>query len=166
VSGLIAVDPAGWLSFGPLRYRCALGKGGVRSDKREGDGATPIGRFALRELFYRPDKLATPACLLSKSALKPEDGWCDDPGHPDYNRLVRLPHAARCETMWRGDDCYDLVVPLGYNDDPPVADLGSAIFLHVAKPGYSPTEGCVALAKSDLLTLLATLPAGVEIAIA
>lgn len=165
-TGLIAVDPAGWLTFGGLRYRCALGKGGVRADKREGDGATPIGRFGLRELLYRPDKLATPSCLLSKSALKPEDGWCDDPSHPDYNRLVRLPHPARCETMWREDGCYDLVVPLGYNDDPPVAGLGSAIFLHVAKPGYSPTEGCVALARDDLLTLLAALPAGVEIAIA
>ena len=163
---LITVDRAGWLSFDGARFRCALGKGGVTSGKREGDGATPAGRFALRELFYRPDKLAAPDCLLSKSAISPEDGWCDDPKHPDYNRLVRLPHPAPCERMWREDDCYDLVIPLGYNDDPPVPGLGSAIFLHVARPLYLPTEGCVALAKDDFLALLPVLPAGVEIEIA
>ena len=161
----ITVDPAGWLSFGTLRFRCALGKGGVTADKREGDGATPIGRFALRELFYRPDKLPDPAGRLPTRAIRPEDGWCDDPSHPDYNLPVRLPHSARCERMWRDDDCYDLVVPLGYNDDPPVPGLGSAIFLHVARPGYAPTEGCIALAKDDLLALLAALPADVEMVI-
>ena len=162
----IAVDRSGWLSFEGLRFRCALGKGGVRSAKREGDGATPVGHFALRQLFYRPDRLSAPTCLLSRSAIRPEDGWCDDPAHPDYNRLVRLPHPARCETMWREDGCYDLVVPLGYNDDPPVPGLGSAIFLHVARPGFTPTEGCVALDRDDLLTLLAALPVDVEMAIA
>ena len=162
----IAVDRSGWLSFEGLRFRCALGKGGVRSDKREGDGATPVGQFALRQLFYRPDRLSAPACLLSRSAIRPQDGWCDDPAHPDYNRLVVLPHPGRCESMWREDGCYDLVVPLGYNDDPPVPGLGSAIFLHVARPGFAPTEGCVALDRDDLLTLLATLPVDVEMAIA
>jgi len=162
----ITVDPAGWLSFEGFRFRCALGKGGVTADKREGDGATPLGRFALRQLLYRPDKLSAPACKLIRGAISPDDGWCDDPAHPDYNRAVRLPHPARCETMWRDDDCYDLVVPLGYNDDPPVPGLGSAIFLHVARPGYSPTEGCVALLRDDLLTLLAALPANVEMVIA
>jgi len=162
----IAVDPAGWLSFEGFRFRCALGKGGVTADKREGDGATPLGRFPLRQLLYRPDKLSAPACKLIRSAIAPDDGWCDDPAHPDYNKAVRLPHPARCETMWRDDDCYDLVVPLGYNDDPPVPGLGSAIFLHVAKAGYSPTEGCVALDRDDLLTLLRRLPATVEMVIA
>lgn len=162
----IKVSRDGWLSYDGHRFRCALGKGGVRKDKREGDGATPIGRFMLRELFYRPDKLAAPDCLLSKSALRPEDGWCDDANHPDYNRRVSLPHPASCEKMWREDDCYDLVIPLGYNDDPVVAGLGSAIFLHVARPDYSGTEGCIALSRDDLLTLLTRLPAGVEIEIA
>ncbi len=162
----IAVDRSGWLSFEGLRFRCALGKGGVTTEKREGDGATPIGHFALRQLFYRPDKMSAPACLLSRSAIHPEDGWCDDPAHRDYNRLVRLPHPASCEKMWREDGCYDLVVPLGYNDDPPVPNLGSAIFLHVARPGFSPTEGCVALDRDDLLTVLGALPADVEMVIA
>lgn len=162
----ITVDRSGWVSFEGLRFRCALGKAGVRDDKREGDGATPVGHFTLRQLFYRPDKLPEPVSALSVCAIRPEDGWCDDPAHPDYNRLVRLPHPASCETMWRDDDCYDLVVPLGYNDDPPVAGLGSAIFMHVARPGFTPTEGCVALDRDDLLTLLSALPAEVEMAIA
>ncbi len=162
----IAVDSSGWLTFDSLRFPCALGKGGVRADKREGDGVTPVGRFALRQLFYRPDKLSPPHCLLATNAIRPEDGWCDDPAHPDYNRLVRLPHPARCETMWRADDCYDLVVPLGYNDDPALPGLGSAIFLHVARPDFSPTEGCVALSRDSLLTLLAALPASVDMTIA
>lgn len=166
MSSLIEVDRAGWLTYDGQLFRCALGKGGVRSDKKEGDGATPVGRFALRELFYRPDKQAAPDCLLSKSAIRPEDGWCDDPTHQDYNRRVGLPHPASCERMWRKDDCYDLVIPLGYNDDPPVPGLGSAIFLHVARPLYLPTEGCVALAKEDFLALLPRLPAGIEIEIA
>ena len=162
----IEVDRQGWLTYDGMRFRCALGKGGVSAEKREGDGATPVGRFMLRQLFYRPDKLAAPDCLLSKSAIRPEDGWCDDPDHPDYNRLVRLPHPASCERMWRDDGCYDLVIPLGYNDDPAMPGLGSAIFLHVARPDYSPTEGCVALARDDLLALLPGLPAGIEIEIA
>lgn len=162
----ILVDRSGWLTYDGMRFRCALGKGGVKNDKREGDGATPTGRFMLRELFYRPDKLAAPDCLLYKRALNPADGWCDDPRHADYNKLVRLPHPASCERMWRDDACYDLVIPLGYNDDPPVPGLGSAIFLHVARPDYSGTEGCVALSMADLLELLPGLPAGVEIEIA
>jgi L,D-peptidoglycan transpeptidase YkuD (ErfK/YbiS/YcfS/YnhG family) len=162
----IVVDRSGRLTFESLSFPCALGKGGVTSDKREGDGATPVGRFALRQLLYRADKLSAPHCLLSKQAIRAEDGWCDDPAHPDYNRLVRLPHPARCEELWRADDCYDLVVPLGYNDDPPVPNLGSAIFLHVARPDFSPTEGCVALARDSLLTLLAALPAQIEMSIA
>ncbi len=166
MSRFIAVERTGWLTYDGVRLRCSLGKAGVTSDKREGDGATPAGRFALRALFYRPDKLACPDCLLSKTAIRPEDGWCDDPHHPDYNRLVRLPHPASCEALWRQDDCYDLVIPLGFNDDPPVPGLGSAIFLHVARPGYLPTEGCIALAREDLLSLLPGLPLGVEIEIA
>ncbi len=163
---MISVDRAGWLTFNGSVFRCSLGKGGVSASKKEGDGATPVGRFALRQLFYRPDKLTAPDCLISKSAIRPEDGWCDDPAHADYNQLVRLPHPASCEKMWREDDCYDLVIPLGYNDDPPVPGLGSAIFLHVARPLYLPTEGCVALARDDFLALLPRLPVGIEIEIA
>lgn len=133
---------------------CALGRCGVTKAKREGDGATPIGRFALRRLLYRADRLTLPATALPAAAIEPGDGWCDDPASPDYNRQVRLPHGARHEHLWRLDSLYDLIVVLGHNDDPPVAGAGSAIFLHVAGADYPPTEGCVAVARDDLVALL------------
>lgn len=136
------------------RVPCALGRGGVVTDKREGDGATPIGSFALRRVFYRADRMALPATALDVTSIAPSDGWCDDPASADYNRLVRLPHVASHETLWRDDALYDLVVVLGHNDDPPRPGAGSAIFLHVARPDYAPTEGCVAIRRDDLLALL------------
>ncbi|MBI2235681.1 MAG: L,D-transpeptidase family protein [Magnetospirillum sp.] len=146
-----------WDSGGAV---CALGRAGVRADKREGDGATPVGCFRLKRVFYRPDRLAAPVTGLPRQALDPGMGWCDDPAHPDYNRPVRLPHAASCERMWRDDSLYDVVVELGHNDDPPLPGMGSAIFLHVAKPDYAGTEGCVALALADLLAVLAVCRPG------
>lgn len=145
---------------GVLRWRgrsapCALGRSGIAADKREGDGATPSGCFALRRVLYRADRIAPPPGGLPAAPLAPDDGWCDDPGHPDYNRPVRLPHPARHERMWRADGVYDVVVVLGHNDSPPLPGLGSAVFLHVARPDGAPTEGCVALALNDLLALLA-----------
>lgn len=141
---------------GDRRYRCAIGKGGIRADKREGDGATPVGRLPLRRVFYRPDRLAPPATGLEAVALDPDLGWSDDPADPaHYNRPVRRPYGYSHETMWREDGLYDIVVELGYNDDPPVPGLGSAIFMHVARDGYLPTEGCVALRREELLEVLA-----------
>jgi len=139
------------------KYRCALGKSGVSTGKREGDGATPLGRFALRQVFYRPDREAPPPCRLAVQALTPQDGWCDDPASVDYNRFVRLPYAHRHELLWREDHVYDLLVVVGYNDAPVVPGLGSAIFLHLARKNYAPTEGCVAFARADLLAILRAL---------
>lgn len=155
----ILVTPDGILQFGGLRFRCALGKGGVRpeADKREGDGATPLGRYPIRQVFYRADRLAPPETRLPLQALTRQDGWCDDPADPAYNRFVTLPYAASHEKLWREDHVYDVIAVLGHNDDPPVPGLGSAIFLHVARPDYSGTEGCVALALPDLLALLAVV---------
>ena len=136
------------------RFPRALGPGGVTSNKREGDGATPIGGFALRRVLYRPDRLARPETDLPVAALRPEDGWCDDPDDAAYNRPVRLPYGASHERLWRDDGIYDVIVVLGHNDDPPVPGRGSAIFLHLARPGFVPTEGCVALTNSELLSVL------------
>ena len=148
------VDPAGWLTAGPHRFRCALGRGGVRPDKSEGDGATPVGCLAIRSVLYRPDRLDPPVTRLPRRALRDDDGWCDDPMDAAYNRPVRRPYAGRHEVMWRDDAVYDIVAVLGWNDDPVVPGAGSAIFLHLAKPGYEPTEGCVALALTDCLEVL------------
>lgn len=150
----LLVEPTGWLIADGQRLRCALGRSGIKTRKAEGDGATPAGHFPLRRLLYRPDRLTPPDCALPVIALAPEDGWCDDPLHPDYNRAVHLPHPGRCEKLWREDSVYDLIIPLGYNDDPPLAGRGSAIFLHLARPDFSATEGCVALATEDFYWLL------------
>lgn len=155
MAGDILVHPDGRLEFAGRIWRCALGKGGLIADKREGDGATPLGCFVLRRVLYRPDRLtAAPETGLPVVALDPADGWCDDPSHPDYNQPIRLPPPARHELLWREDGVYDVVVVLGHNDAPPRPGFGSAIFLHVARPEYQPTEGCVALALPDLLDVL------------
>jgi L,D-peptidoglycan transpeptidase YkuD (ErfK/YbiS/YcfS/YnhG family) len=160
----IVVEPVGALWWRGRRYRCALGHGGVRIDKREGDGATPVGRFPLRRVLYRPDRLASPATKLPVAPLSPDDGWCDDPMDPLYNRPVRLPYAGcREEQMWRSDGLYDVVVVLGHNDDPVVPNMGSAVFLHVASLDYRPTHGCIALALTDLLAILVETGPGVTL---
>ena len=119
-----------------------------------------MGVWPVRRVYYRPDKAPAPDTGLPAIALKPGDGWCDDPGEPHYNRLVPLPCPGSHERLWRGDGLYDLVAELGYNDDPVVGGKGSAIFLHVARPHYLPTEGCVALAEADLRWVLARLGGG------
>lgn len=167
-------------------YACAIGKAGFApaDEKREGDLKTPTGIYALRELWYRADKVPEPVCALPKRVITPADGWCDDARHEAYNRHIIVPSFPRkresstafdldsrfrgnddgegCsfEHLHRDDDVYDLIVPLGHNDSPPVAGRGSAIFLHVAKPDYAGTEGCVALAKEDLLEILAQVGQG------
>jgi L,D-peptidoglycan transpeptidase YkuD (ErfK/YbiS/YcfS/YnhG family) len=160
---IAATGPSeGLLELGGRAMRCALGRGGVRpaGEKREGDGASPAGIWPIRRLLYRPDRGPPPETGLPVQPIAPDDGWCDAPDDPAYNRPVKLPYPASCERMWREDGVYDLVVVLGHNDDPPVARLGSAIFLHLNRPDYSPTEGCVALARPDLEALLAAARPG------
>ncbi len=146
--------------------RCALGRSGVARNKREGDGATPAGAFPLRRVLYRPDREPPPQTALPIAALERGDGWCDAPDDAAYNRLVRLPHAASAEALWRADAVYDLIVVVGYNDAPVVAGRGSAIFLHLARPDFRPTEGCVALARADLLAVLADADADTRLVVA
>lgn len=140
--------------FGALVWRCAVGRSGVTVEKREGDGATPAGAWPLRRLLYRPDRHEPTACCLATRPIAEDDAWCEDPEHTAYNRAVKLPFAGRHERLWRDDRLYDLLVVLGHNDDPPVPGAGSCIFLHVARPGYGATEGCIALAPEDMVELL------------
>lgn len=155
----------GILRFEDGEYPCALGRGGVQTAKREGDGVTPVGAFLLRQVFYRPDRLSLPASGLPIRALTRDDGWCDDPAHSDYNRLVKLPFEASHENMWREDNLYDVVVVIGHNDDPPRSGFGSAIFVHCATADYGPTLGCVALARETLIGLLPRLTPGLALRI-
>ena len=145
--------------------RCAVGRSGISANKREGDGATPVGNFLARGVFYRADRITKPPTKLPCRPLAEADGWCDDPTDPRYNRAITLPYAASHERLVRHDGLYDLVIVLGYNDDPVIAGLGSAIFLHVAAPNFAPTEGCVALALVDLQAVAADLRPGHKIRI-
>ncbi len=154
----IQVDSAdsslAWASLGERRWRCVVGAGGVREDKVEGDGATPVGTYPLRHLYFRNDRMVLPKVRLPARPIGEHDGWCDDPRSPAYNKLVRIPNEWSHEKMWREDGLYDLVVVVGYNDDPPEGEWGSAIFLHIARDDMSPTRGCVAFARADLLELV------------
>ena len=154
----IIVLANGKLSCTAGEFHCVLGKNGLTDDKKEGDWATPIGEFALRQLFWRPDKLDEPDSKLPKQALTTEDGWCDDPSHEHYNQYIKLPHDGSHENLWRpDDDLYDLIIPIGYNDDPAIPGKGSAIFIHVARQEMTPTAGYIALRKEDLLHILPSL---------
>ena len=153
----IIVYPSGKLNFGDKEYRCAIGKNGITDDKKEGDWATPIGCFSIREIFYRSDKLEKPNTVFPVRELNEDDGWCDGLEDKKYNQFVKLPYKANHEKLWRDDDLYNIIVVLGYNDDPPVPGKGSAIFMHVARPSYSPTAGCIALNATDLLEIISSV---------
>ena len=157
-----AAADGGFRVDGAAAVRCAFGRAGLieAAAKREGDGATPLGRWPMRRVLYRADRGPAPRTGLPSQPLAPNDGWCDAPDDAAYNRPVRLPCPASAERMWRDDALYDLVVVLGHNDDPPVGGLGSAIFLHLAAPDYAPTEGCVALARDNLEAALALAEPG------
>lgn len=146
---------AGLLEGAGLRLRAACGRTGVSDRKTEGDGATPVGRLPLLRVLYRADRTEKPACVVPVEPIAPNDGWCDDPADPAYNRQIRLPYAARHEILWRDDGLYDVVGVLGWNIDPVVPERGSAIFLHVATRDYAPTAGCIALPLPELHRVLA-----------
>jgi L,D-peptidoglycan transpeptidase YkuD (ErfK/YbiS/YcfS/YnhG family) len=155
-------------------YPCAVGKAGVHVNKKEGDKATPAGQYSIREFFYRADKLTPGQVKVMRGlqqrgfrvqTLTPDDGWVDDVNSPYYNQFVKISSFKETvpshENLWREDDIYDIIGVIGYNDNPIIKGKGSAIFLHVARPlpegGYTPTVGCVALPKEDLVKVLSIM---------
>lgn len=140
------------IRLGGLVIPCALGRGGVRSLKREGDGATPRGRFRLEAVLWRGG--LPPPGGLPRRAIRRNDGWCDAPGDRNYNRAVGLPCRASHEALWRADGLYDIVVVLGHNRRPRLRGKGSAVFFHLARPDFAPTAGCVAVSRRDMRILL------------
>ena len=140
--------------------RAALGRSGIKALKREGDGATPLGRFPVRQVLYRADRMARPRTVFPLRAIRVDDGWCEDPADRSYNRLVKLSPRSGANRLTRDDNLYDLILVVGHNDRPRVKGLGSAIFVHLARPGYAPTAGCIALSRHDLFMLLAELRRG------
>jgi len=154
----------GIVAFDGMTVKAGFGRHGVvtASAKKEGDGKTPLGRWPLRQIYYRADRLtlpplAPPPLALDCIAITEDMGWCDDPDHPQYNQVVSLPFDASHEVLWRDDHAYDVVIPLGYNDDPPIAGEGSAIFFHLLHEGRDVTEGCVAIALDAMMAILPRL---------
>ena len=141
---------------GDLNTTCAIGRSGVVAapEKREGDGASPLGKWRLKHVFYRADRIDRPETALPTIPLKKSDGWCDAADHPLYNRAVSLPFSASHEKLWREDHAYDVIVEPAHNADPVIAGLGSAIFFHLAHDDGRPTEGCVAVSLEDMLRVL------------
>ena len=171
IEQLIFVTPRGRrphdavLRFGPHHARCALGAAGLSDAKTEGDRATPIGVFALRRLWYRPDRVLRPESAFPISEISQKSGWCDASEAPLYNRPIERPLQASHETLWRRDRLYDVFFELGYNDNPPEKGRGSAIFLHLQKNNFQPTLGCVAVSVASMRFIIAHARPGCRIAI-
>ena len=144
----------GVLRAGPLTLPVALGCAGIRANKREGDGTTPRGTFRLKRLWWRADRHPRPMTLLPVRRITSHDGWCEDPSDRHYNRPVKLLQA-KADRLARTDPLYDFVIEIDHNTRPRVAGRGSAVFIHVARPAFAPTAGCVALSMNSLRRLLA-----------
>lgn len=147
----------GFLVAGTAIFPCALGRSGIRIDKREGDGGTPRASLPLRRVLWRADKGPRPRTLLPVRAIRPRDAWCDDAADRRYNRLIDRPPGEAQERLTREDDLYDVIVELGWNDAPVRRGRGSAIFWHLARPGFTPTAGCVAVKREVFAKVLPRL---------
>ena len=147
----------GLLLAGALAIPVILGRSGIRANKREGDGATPRGRFRLRRLWWRPDRRPRPVTRLPARRIDLSIAWCEDPADRRYNRPFRRSAGEAGDRLWRDDRLYDVVIEIDHNRRPRIAGRGSAVFIHLARPNGSPTAGCVALAPAALYRLLARL---------
>ena len=162
---MIIVKKSGYLIFNNFKVRCAIGKGGIKKKRREGDFITPKGNYKLIEIYYRADKIQNLKTNLKKIKIRKNMAWCDDPKSNFYNQLINLPTKFGHEKLYRNDNLYDLIIILNYNMRPIIKNKGSAIFIHVAKKNYAPTQGCIALSKIHLRTLLKNINKNQEIKI-
>jgi L,D-peptidoglycan transpeptidase YkuD (ErfK/YbiS/YcfS/YnhG family) len=147
----------GWLTAGTLALPVALGRGGIKANKREGDGGTPRGVFRLARLWWRADRHPRPATSLPAQRISPADGWCEDPRDRRYNQPIKIAPHARGDRLARTDKLYDFIVEIDHNTRPRIAGRGSAVFIHAAREGFAPTAGCVALELNMLRRLLMRL---------
>ena len=151
---MIFINKSGYLEYKDLKFRCALGKAGVKRKKVEGDNITPIGTFKINNIYYRRDRLKKIFSKFKLIEIKKNMGWCDDPKSKQYNQLIRIPNKYKHEKLYRKDNIYDLILVLNYNTRPILKNKGSAIFIHVAKKNYKKTAGCIALKKEHLIRLV------------
>jgi L,D-peptidoglycan transpeptidase YkuD (ErfK/YbiS/YcfS/YnhG family) len=147
----------GWLTADGMTIPVALGRGGIRANKREGDGGTPKGVFHPRKLWWRADRHPRPHTHLPVHAIRPEDAWCEDPNDRHYNQPIRLTHDQPGDRLTRNDHLYDFIVEIDHNTCPRIAGRGSAVFLHLARENFGPTAGCVSMTRSAMSHLLRRL---------
>ena len=162
---MIIVKKSGYLKYKNFKFRCSLGKNGIKKKIKEGDNITPKGIFKITKIYYRHDRISNLKTLIKKIKIKKNIGWCDDPKSNFYNKQVKLPNKFNYEKLYRNDHTYDLLAVLNYNTNPVVKNKGSAIFIHVVKNNYKPTAGCVAVKKSNLIKLLQTIKKNTKIKI-
>ena len=162
---MIIVKKSGYLKYKNFKFRCALGKNGIKKKIKEGDNITPKGIFRITKIYYRHDRIGNLKTLIKKTKIKKNIGWCDDSKSNFYNQQIKLPNKFNYEKLYRNDRIYDLVAVLNYNTNPVVKNKGSAIFIHIARNNYKPTAGCVALKKGDLIKLLKTIKKNTKIKI-
>ena len=146
-----------YLYYLNYKIKCAIGKKGITKNKQEGDLKTPRGIFKLKKIFFRKDRIKFIKTNLKKKYIKRNIGWCDDPNSEYYNQEIKFPFKGSAEKLWRKDNIYDLIIVLSYNFNPIIKNRGSAIFLHICKKNYSPTKGCIAINKKDMLNLLVNI---------
>ena len=161
---MIIVKKTGYLKYKKFKFRCALGKSGIKNKIEEGDNVTPRGTFKIVKLLYRSDRIFKISTVLKKFKIKKNMGWCDDPDSKFYNKQIKLPTSLRHEKLYRKDSLYDLIVVLNYNFKPVIKNKGSAIFIHITNK-YKPTQGCIALRKDNLITLLSLIKKNTKIKI-
>ena len=159
---LIKKNKKYFLNFKNRFYECIIGRSGLINTKlkTEGDGATPRGNWELRNVWYREDRIENFSCNLPLTIIEKDDGWCDDPKSPDYNKNIKLPSKFNHEKLFRDDNLYDILITIGYNDFNIVPDKGSAIFIHCRNPDKNYTEGCIGLWKEDLIEIFKNLKIG------
>jgi L,D-peptidoglycan transpeptidase YkuD (ErfK/YbiS/YcfS/YnhG family) len=162
---MIIVKKSGYLKYKNLKFRCALGKAGVKKKTMEGDSITPKGIFKIIKIYYRSDKIKTIETLIKKNKIKKNMGWCDDPKSRSYNQQIKLPTKYSHEKLYRNDNLYDLIAVLNYNINPIIKNKGSAIFLHIAKNSYQKTKGCIALKREHLTEIISQIKKNTKIKI-
>ena len=162
---MIIVKKSGYLNYKNFKFRCALGKNGIKKKVKEGDFVTPKGKYKLIKIYYRPDRIKKINSPLKKIKIKKNMGWCDDVNSKYYNKQIKINDKISHEKLYRKDSLYDIFVVLNYNLNPIIKGKGSAIFLHVAKKNYSKTQGCIALKKNELLNLVSKIRKNTQIKI-
>jgi L,D-peptidoglycan transpeptidase YkuD (ErfK/YbiS/YcfS/YnhG family) len=162
---MIIVKKSGYLKYKNLKFRCALGKAGIKKKEKEGDNITPIGIFKITKIYYRADRIKNITTSIKKIKIKKSMGWCDDPNHNSYNKQIKLPSKYSHEKLYRKDNLYDLILVLNYNTNPIIKNKGSAIFLHISRDTYKRTKGCIALKKKHLILLISKIKKNIKIKI-